>query len=557
MHLSANRLDRWGGWAALAMLVSACNGNVVFPVAPVQVATGPTDEKPISFSEVCADRPPAPTVHSTLRKLGNAELIYSLQDLLGVSSVAADLPPDVASTEGYANNGDFLTFSPEYAEKALQAIEGAVAAAAAADTAAFKCVSGTQDSACARDLISKLMRRAYRTTVASSDLSSHVALFDSQRAAGDSFDDALGTVYARTLLSPRFLFRTATGGEAVQGDVVRLAPSELATRLAYFLWSSAPDEQLLNAADANLFANDTALRAEITRMLADPRAARFVNTFIGQWLGIDRLTSTVSVSRIGLDDTMRAEFIAETRALASHVFRDNQSMMDLLGADYSFINERLANHYGIAGVTGADLTKVSLEGTDRRGLITQASFLTLNAKPDDSAPVGRGNKILKLITCTPPRTPDFSADVAKLFAQSADPNATMRERMAVHRAKPECAGCHTEMDPIGLGLENYDQLGRVREKYANGREIVLGGSLRGVDFKNSAELVAIIKEQDDYKRCITRNLVVYAIGRAVTLADECSFQALGVETVKQDKTFVDFVVATVKSDLFQLNTFNE
>lgn len=545
--------------AGLLAMALGCNGSIVAPV-PVKPISSSTPGPDTFFEVDCSTVPDPVIVHATLRKLGNVELTNSLQDLLGLSStVVADLPPDTASPEGFNNNGDFLGTNAEFAGKALVVVENALTKAASEKSSSFKCPSGAEDTACAQTLIKALLRKAYRAPISTDELNSHVSLFESQRTAGDTFADALSTVYARALMSPRFLFRTATNGDAVSGDVVRLSSHELATRLAYFLWSSAPDEQLLDRAEGDMFQNDATLRAEIVRMLADARGRRFVDTFVGQWLGIDRIASTVLVRRDGLMDDMRQDMIDETKTFADYIFRKDQSVLDLVGADYTFMNQRLAEHYGIADVSGTDMSKVSLASTLRRGFITQASFLTLNAKPGGSAPVGRGNKILKVVTCTPPATPDFTEEIAEQFAATEDPNATIREHMVAHRAKPECAGCHTEMDPIGLGLENFDQIGRHRDVYPNGRSIDLTGSLRGTPFKDTSELIAIINAQTNYKRCITKNLVTYAIGRTAlaTPNEQCAFQKIGELAVQKNKTFVDLVAAIVKSDLFKLNTLND
>jgi hypothetical protein len=493
--------------------------------------------------------------HSTLRKLSNTELTLSLQDLLGTSArINADLPPDALGPEGFTNNGDFLTASPDYAARVMVAVEQALSAAVTEKTAALTCPSGTEGSACAQALLTAFLKRAYRQTVPAEDVARYVSLFDQQRAAEVSFDDALSSAYAAALLSPDFLYRTATSGTAVKEGLVRLSPQELATRLAYFLWTSLPDDRLIDLAEQGTLLDEQVLREEVTRMLKDPRAKRFSDLFVGQWLGIDKILSTVVVSRVDLTPELRQDIVTETKKFTEHVFREGKSVQDLVGADYTFINQRLAELYGISGVTGEEFQQVSLSSTARRGLIAQSAFLTLSAKPDDSAPVGRGNRVLKVINCTPPGDPDPKL-LAEEMEKPVDPNSTVRERFEAHRTQPACAGCHAEMDPIGFGLENYDQLGRYRTLYPNGREIDPTGTLRGTPFKDSAGLIEIINQQNDFKRCIAKNVMIYAVGRSLTYDDNCVLEEIGKLSVQKDKTFVDLVVAIVKSDAFQLNTF--
>jgi hypothetical protein len=539
--------------ACSALVLPACFGQSLF--------AGTTDGRPgVDSLSQFDDRVPSvqcevpQLVHTMIRKLSNAELVYSLKDVLGFSAnLVADLPPDTPSPEGFTNNGDFLTSSPEYAAKVMTVVESALASARTEGAASFKCASGSADSSCAQSLLSGVLKKAYRRPVSSDEVAGHLAFFEAQRTAGANFEEALSDVYERAFLSPTFLFRTASNDSQVTEGLARLSGTEYATRLAYLLWSSAPDEQLLDAATADQLADEEVLRTQITRMLKDPRAKRFTDTFLGQWLGVEKLASSVVVSRVGLSDELRQDILTEAKAFADYVLRQDKSVLDLIGANYTFVNERLAAHYGISGVTGSDFQQVSLDGTVRKGLLTSAAFLTLNAKPDESAPVGRGNRILQVITCTPPRPPNFNEEINNQLAMAQDPNMTMRERMEIHRANPVCASCHADMDPIGLGLENFDQLGLYRSIYPNGRTIDPSGTLRGVAFNTPSELSEIITSQNDYKRCIAKNLMSYAVGRSMTGADTCTLQELGNVAVQKDKTFVDLVVAIAKADQFRYN----
>lgn len=291
-------------------------------------------------------------------------------------------------------------------------------------------------------------------------------------------------------------------------------------------------------------------------MLKDKKVERFTNLFIGQWLGIDRILSSTLVSREGLTDQLRQDMVTESKTFFNYVITQNRSPQDLVAGEYTFINQRLAEHYGIPNVTGEQFRLVSLQGTPRRGLLTQGAFLTLMAKANDTAPIGRGLKILQLITCTPP--PPFEGGLtAEQLAEPTDPNMTIRERMEAHRASPMCAGCHLEMDPVGLGLEKFNHVGQGRTTYSNGRTIATEGVLNGMSFRDSSELLSIINQQQNYKRCFSKNMMVYAVGRASTNDDKCMLQQIGNLAVTPDKTFTDLVMSLVMSPQFRYNSLNE
>lgn len=498
---------------------------------------------------------PAPKIgHSTLRKLNNLELTNSVNDLLGISStIAVDLPPDAASSEGFTNNGDFLKTTSDYITLLMPAVESALASAQTAKSQIFTCPTVNKDDNCARSLIQSFVNKAFRKRLSSAELAEFYSFYNSQKSSG--FEPALVTVYERILLSPNFLFRTAFDGNLI-GGVAGLSGYEVVTRLAYFLWNSLPDDELLNVAETNQIFDETVLRNQIDRMLKDAKAKRFADLFISQWLGVDRILSSTLVSRDGLTDELRKDMVTEAKMYFSYILLQGKSVQDLVGGEYTFVNQRLAEHYGIAGVVGNDFRLVSLKGTLRRGLLTQAAFLTMMAKANETAPIGRGVKILQLITCTPPPPFDGGITVTQL-QEASDPNMTIRERMEVHRASPKCAGCHQEMDPIGLGLERFDHLGRSRTTYANGRMIATEGNLNGMSFNNSSELLDIINQQQHYKRCISKNMMVYAIGRASTNDDKCMLQQIGNIAVQPDKTFTDLVMSLVMSPQFRYNSMTE
>ncbi len=493
--------------------------------------------------------------HSTLRKLSNSELSNSINDLLGTNiNLLGQLPPDAASADGFTNNGDFLKTTIDYATQLMPILESTLAAAQAANSKAFACAA-TKDAACAQSLISSFTNRAYRKKLTTTELAPIINLFTTVKASGASFEESLSAAYESVLLSPNFLFRLAGQGSMAVDGILSLSSFEIVSRLSYFLWNSLPDDQLLDVANRNSIFTESVLRAEIDRMLKDPKAKRFTEMFVGQWLGIDKVLSPNLVSRTGITDQLRQDMVAESKAFFNYILLQNRSVEEVISGEYTFLNDRLAAHYGIPNVTGANLRLVDLKGTGRRGILTQGAFLTLVAKPTETNPIGRGNKILQLVTCNPPPPFDGGATVTEL-APTSDPNLTIRERMEVHRANPKCASCHTEMDPIGLGLEGFDFLGRARTTYDTGRTIATAGVIRNIPFNNSSELFDILNTQPDYKRCISKNIMVYAIGRTATMNDSCVLQQIGNLAVQKDKTFTDLVMSIVMSQQFRFNSYN-
>jgi hypothetical protein len=495
---------------------------------------------------------PTPVLeHTTIRKLSNSELSNTLQDLLQISDdVTRDLPPDPNSGEGFSNNGDLLKTTIDYMTVLLPKIELALSKAITAGSSTFKCAA-TKDATCAQSLITAFSQKAFRRPATSTEITNMMKLFNDQKATGATFEESLSAAYARALLSPYFLFRTSYDGNTYGNGIVGLSGHEFATRLSYFLWNSSPDQRLLDlAAQGSLF-NESMLRTEIERLLKDEKAKRFTDMFVGQWLGIERVLYSGQVSRVGLTDELRKDLVTETKMFTAHVFRDGTSMSDLMTADYSFLNQRLAEHYGISGVVGTDFRKVSLSGTGRRGLLTQGAFLTLQSSTDYTVPTSRGNKILNLVVCAPP--PPFNQNETVTQLTNNDPNLTIRQRLEIHRADPKCAGCHRDMDPIGLGLENFDFIGKFRATYANGLNVEPYGDLRGIQFKDASDLMNVINAQNDYKRCIAKNVMAYAIGRSMTTNDQCTLQQIGNLAVQPDKTFTDLVMSIVTSDQFRFN----
>lgn len=356
---------------------------------------------------------------------------------------------------------------------------------------------------------------------------------------------ALTTVLA----SPKFLFLV----EPEEAQVDRpLTEFELASRLSYFLWSSMPDDELFREARARTLR--THLRRQVVRMLADPRSDAFVENFSGQWLQLRKLTGVARDKDLfpGFDDTLREAMRQETEQFFAYILRNNRSVLELLDSNYTFVNEALARHYGIAGVTGNAFRKVDLADRRRGGVLTQASVLTLTSNPNRTSPVKRGQWILQQLLGTPPSPPP--PDVPKLDeSQQAADAATLRERMELHRTKPECATCHQQMDPLGFALENYDAVGRWRTRDGALPIDPSGELIGGRKFSDIRELKQLLGSTSAKKftRCLIENLLTYGLGRGLEAYDYCTVEEIRQQLAADDYRIHDIVFGIVESRAFQ------
>ncbi|MFI4877194.1 MAG: DUF1592 domain-containing protein, partial [Blastopirellula sp. JB062] len=350
------------------------------------------------------------------------------------------------------------------------------------------------------------------------------------------------------LCSPNFLFRVEAdeSGEPIR----KLNEFELASRLSYFLWSSSPDQELLQLAnEGKLRAN---LDQQLERMLKSPKSSALIENFAGQWLQLRNLDSVKPDRRKYRSFTPRlAESMRrETELFFESIMRDDRSVLDLIGADYTYLDETLAKHYGVKDVKGEEFRKVSLADNGRGGILTHASILTVTSNPTRTSPVKRGKWVLENVLGTPP--PDPPADVPTLEGQK-ELTGTLRERMAQHMANPSCASCHARMDPIGFSLENYDAIGGFRQK-DEGHPIDAKGELPGgVEFEGAAGLRQIILEmhRDEFVRTFSEKMLTYALGRGVEYYDMCAVDAIVDELERNEYRFSALMKAIVHSEPFQ------
>ncbi len=423
----------------------------------------------------------------------------------------------------------------------------------------FSCYpdSDAQAGACAEEILTTLARRAYRRPIVPAERERLVGLYEAERAKGRDFESGVQTALVYLLVSPQFLFRVEQDPPgAPPGSVYRISDLELATRLSFFLWSSLPDDELVDAAVASRLGTPADLERQVARMLADERATTLAETFASQWLYLRNLRAAAPdmYAFPDFDDNLRQSAIRETELLFETIVREDRPLTELLSADYTDLNERLARHYGVPRIYGDQLRRVELADTRRYGLLGHASILTLSSYPNRTSPVSRGNYVLTNLLGTPPPEPPPNVPT---LPESTTEKLSMRARMERHRADPACAGCHQLMDPIGLALERFDGIGRWRDE-DNGEPVVDYGSpihvLRDFGPINGPEdlRAALLSRPERFVRTGTEKLMTYALGRALTAADMPAARAIVRRAAEDEYRFSSLVLGVVTSDAFQM-----
>lgn len=412
---------------------------------------------------------------------------------------------------------------------------------------------------CAKRILENVVRRAYRRPVDAADVSPFVAFYRDGHVEEGSFDGGIQIALKAVLVSPQFLFRVARDPRgAAPGSVYRIDDVELASRLSFFLWSSLPDEELLDSAERGELGKPRELERQVRRMIADPRADAFVANFAGQWLYLRNLDAVIPVQSLfpNFDDTLREGLRRETELFFASVLREDRSVLDLLGADYTFVNERVARHYGLPNVKGSHFRRVQLPAdSPRRGVLGHGSLLAVTSYADRTSPVVRGHWILdNLLGAAPPPPP---ANVPPLEATGVtDGNGTMlslRERLAVHRANPSCASCHTSMDSVGFAFEGFDATGRWRTLDELGEPIDDAGILpSGRAFKGLAEFRAALLTSEQFRIVLAEKLLVYALGRGLEPHDMPAVRAIVRDAATEEHRFSQFILGVVDSVPFRM-----
>jgi len=499
--------------------------------------------------------PGSPAVH----RLNRSEYANAVRDLLGVQvDITSLLPPD-DSGYGFDNIGDVLSLSPALLDRYISAARQVSELALSREASRRKVLvcdptTKASESPCARSILTALARRAYRRPVTNADLKPLLGFFAAGRRKSD-FVTGIQAALRALLVSPEFLLRVEHDpATSPSGTVHRISDLELASRLSFFLWGSISDEELLDQAEHGTLSDPAVLEHQVRRMLEDPRSEALVRNFAGQWLTLRNLTGAVRSSRLfpEFDKRLRDDFQCETELFVADIMREDRSVVDLLSANFTFLNERLARYYGISGVRGDEFRYVDLTDNRRGGLLGQGSILTVTSFPTRTSVVLRGKWILENLLGEPPPPPP--PDVPSL-PQPDDGRkpVSLREQMEAHRAQRACAACHAKMDALGFALENYDAVGKWRSTEA-GEPIDASAQLPdGTSFVGPEGLKkALLDRRDEFIGAFTAKLMTFALGRGLEWYDQPALRKIGRAAERDRFRFSSIVLGIINSTPFQM-----
>ena len=413
--------------------------------------------------------------------------------------------------------------------------------------------SMTAEEACAREIIGSLARRAYRRPVSAADVDPLLAVYREGRSAGD-FEAGVERALEALLSMPSFLLRVERQPVDTQpGAIYRLSDLELASRLSFFLWKSIPDDELLDLAVADRLSEPEVLAAQVRRMLADRRSGRFMNDFVGQWLAVRNIDSQDPDGALfaGFNDSLRSAMVRETELFFESQVRADRPIPELLQADYTFLNEQLARHYGVEDVYGSRFRRYAWNDDRRHGLLGHASLLTVTSYANRTSVVLRGKWVLETLLGSPPPPPP--ANVPPLAENDRGNPTSLRERMELHRSSPVCASCHRRMDPLGFAMENFDAIGRWREDDGGAQinsTIELSG--RTIDSPRSFREALLAEGDNEFIRTVAEKVLIYALGRGVDYYDQPALRRIAHELEEDGYRWSSLVQAVVASDQFRL-----
>ena len=500
--------------------------------------------------------------HMTLRRLNQAEYANTVRDLLGLANFTpgADFPKD-ENGYGFDNIADLLTVSPLLFEQYLKTADQAVAqlqkdkaATTALMVTGYPAVTFYNRAEYAHDVLADLLPRAWRRPVSPEEIErmyKFVALSFAQN--GEEPKNGLYLALRAILVSPNFLFRVELG-DGGGADGIPAVPDDyqLASRLSYFLWSSMPDDELFNLAEAGKLHEPAVLQAQARRMLKDPKAHALSLNFSGQWLLLRNLAQAKPDPRLfpQFNEELRAAMWQETEWFFETVVNEDRSIMDFIDGDFTFVNGPLAKLYGIPGVEGPEFKRVALTGNQRGGILTQASVLTVTSYATRTSPVQRGKWILENILNQPPPPPPDN--VPALDDDHRQLTGTLRQKMEQHRADPTCASCHQKMDPLGFALENYDAIGAWRDTDGKDKVDATGMLPDGKTFAGAPGLKEILRSQEaEFRRCLVEKMTIYALGRGLDYHDRRAVDEIAAQVAKGGDHFSNLITAIVSSELFQ------
>jgi len=428
----------------------------------------------------------------------------------------------------------------------------------------FSCRPTSPDEArpCAEEIVGQIASQAYRRSLKENDIRGLMTFYDRGAENGD-FEGGIRSALQAILASPHFIFRTEEApADAMVGSSHRISDADLASRLSFFLWGSTPDQELLELASSQQLSSEGELERQARRMLKDPRAwDALAKRFGSQWLRLQDLEklSPDALTYPYFDGTLSESMTRETELLFSHVIEEDLNVMELLTSDYTFINERLARHYGFPGVTGSDFQRVTYPDETRRGILGHGSILAMTSHADRTSPVLRGKWVLEVLLGTPPPPPPPNIPAFEETEGAEDGRfLTVRERMEIHRANPVCMACHIVMDPIGLALENFDVTGAYRLRDEGNLINPVGELYDGTPLTGPTDLInALLKRPEAFYRIFASNLMAYALGRRVEYYDMPTVREITREAAGHDYRISDFILGVVESPAFQTAQWEE
>ncbi len=503
----------------------------------------------ITFGPTCVAQPNPG--HVSLHRLNRTEYNNTVRSLFGITGSPGDNLPNDTEAYGFTNIADVLTITPLSIERYLTAAQEVVDEAFSKNRAAIlSCGGQALNRTCAENILNRYAAEAFRRPLSAVEVAKIKTLLDDAAKEQLNLEDGIKHALKWTLISPAFLFRSVAHPNPDNPSAVQpLNNYELASRLSYFLWSDKPDTELNNLAKSGQLAQRDVLLAQVDRMLKSPKAEALIKNFASEWLQLNKFpTHQIETNLYPFSDQLRASMATETNMLLNDVFKNDQSILKLINSDQTYLNKPLAAHYGITGPdSDTNFVPVSLSGTERRGLLGQGSILTITSASNRTSVVRRGKWILDNIFCEPPPAPP--PDVT--LALPGDPTGSLKERMAAHSTNPVCASCHKIIDPMGFALENFNPVGQWRQAYKDGSVIDSLGELpTGEEVEGPLTLSSFLQADPRFRKCFTKKLMIYALGRGMEEADQCTINRISQDLTGQDKKFSELVKGLVLSDPF-------
>lgn len=490
--------------------------------------------------------------HKLIHRLNKVEIQNSLRELIGLNKDVVSNIPEDGFAQNFDNNARVLALTPFAVEQLNNAISEASAQAFKTSNFWLACNISSLNKTCANQSIRNLATKAFRRPV-NSDYQSIISnIIDEADSDGLGLEFATRMAMEWVLLSPSFLFRHIELTDPNDHTTVETLDSfEMAERMSFFLWSSLPDNILMEEANKDQLTTDLQIRTQVDRMLKDEKAKSLVDNFALKWVEAHKLEVHHAEPTVyNLSDDLKNDMTQETRLFFQDLFQNNKSVLEVLTADYTYANKRLGDHYGVTSpLSNEEFQKVSLKNTSRQGILGQASVLTVTSHSNRSSIVLRGKFILDNIICEPVGAAPPGTEG---LPEGASTEGNIREQLQAHRARPECASCHNSIDPVGFALENFDGIGQLRTRYKDGSNVDTSAQLPdGRNIADATDLNKIFAADPQYRVCVTKKLMTYALGRELKEVDQCTVNRIARDHTGEQKGFSDLIKEIVTSDPFR------